>query len=386
MRVMTPSSAAEMADALAQCAPARRHIAIAGNGTKRLMAGPVGEPEVTISTAGLQRVLQYEPADLTVSVEAGMKWRELQSTLGRNRQMIALDPPFAGDATVGGVIASNSSGPMRRAYGTCRDLVIGMQFATLEGKLIDSGGMVVKNVAGLDMAKLMIGSFGTLAAITRVNFRVHTKPELTRTFLFSFPSIEGALEKRDAILRSVLQPIAIDLLSPVAAARASRRGYVLAVRAGGSKNVLARYSRELAEADALTGADEDGFWDVVRDFTPEFLKRQPSGIVLRLSTALRDVAAVFRAVSGPVIARAGSGVVAVYLSSWQGVAPVWKCAREHGWPLAVEFAPEEARRNNDLWVEPAGASRDAAFAMMKKIKGMFDPGNVLNPLRLYGRI
>src|SRR3569833_2365954 len=120
-----------------------------------------------------QSLLHYEPNDLTVSVEAGTRWSELQKTLAKNRQRIALDPPFAADATVGGVVASNTSGPLRKQFGTARDLVIGMQFATLEGKLVRTGGMVVKNVAGLDMGKLMVGSFGTLAVITSVNFRLH---------------------------------------------------------------------------------------------------------------------------------------------------------------------------------------------------------------------
>ena len=101
--------------------------------------------------------------------------------------MVPLDPPFADQATVGGVVAANSSGPRRRLYGTARDMVIGMRFATLEGKLVQSGGMVVKNVAGLDMAKLMIGSFGTLAAIAVVNFKLVPMPEAERSFLL--PSI-----------------------------------------------------------------------------------------------------------------------------------------------------------------------------------------------------
>ncbi len=122
-------------------------------------------------------MLEYEPRDLTISVEAGLPWREFTSLLAANRQMVPLDPPFAADATVGGVVAANSSGPRRRLYGTARDLVIGMRFATLEGKLVQSGGMVVKNVAGLDMAKLMIGSFGTLAAIAVVNFKLLPAPE-----------------------------------------------------------------------------------------------------------------------------------------------------------------------------------------------------------------
>src|SRR5437763_1211004 len=139
--------------------------------------------------AALIAVLQYEPHDLTISVEAGLPWADLTRLLAANRQMVPLDPPFSA-ATVGGVMAANSSGPRRRLYGTARDLVIGMTFATLEGKLVSTGGMVVKNVAGLDMGKLMIGSFGTLAAIAVVNFKVLPAPEVERLFLLAFDTVE----------------------------------------------------------------------------------------------------------------------------------------------------------------------------------------------------
>src|ERR1039458_6736325 len=151
-----PQTPGELAAALGDAAAHGRAISLAGNGSKRLMAGPTAPAECAITTAKLNRVIEYEPRDLTISVEAGLPWRELTSLTARNRLMAPLDPPFAPAATVGGVIASNGSGPRRRLYGTARDLVIGMKFATLEGKMVQSGGMVVKNVAGLDMAKLMI--------------------------------------------------------------------------------------------------------------------------------------------------------------------------------------------------------------------------------------
>src|SRR5205807_5904297 len=132
--------------------------------------------------------------------------------LAPRKQMIALDPPFFSRGTIGGVVASNSSGPMRRGFGTARDLVIGMSFATLDGKIIRTGGLVVKNVAGLDMGKLMIGSFGTLAAIAVVNFKVHPIPVKTRTFLWNFANVADAVSTRDTVLKSVLQPAAIDLV------------------------------------------------------------------------------------------------------------------------------------------------------------------------------
>ena len=142
--------------------------------------------------------------------------------------MIPLDPPFSDQATIGGIVAANISGPRRRLYGTARDLVIGMTFATLEGKLIRSGGLVVKNVAGLDMAKLMIGSFGTLAAIAVVNFRVHPMPEGTRTFVRQFDRVDRCMAARNQVLQSRLQPAAIDILKSTA-------GYQLLIQAAGSR-------------------------------------------------------------------------------------------------------------------------------------------------------
>src|SRR5580693_8285274 len=201
----------ELAGLLAQ----GRSIRLCGNSTKDRMGGPIAASDVTISTAKLNRVLQYEPRDLTISVEAGISYRELSRVLAEHGQMVPLDPAFSDRATVGGIVAANVSGPRRRLYGTARDMVIGMTFATLEGKLIRSGGMVVKNVAGLDMGKLMIGSFGTLAAVGVLNFRVHPMPVGTRSFVGEFANVAAAMVRRDEVLKSVLQPASIDLLNPM---------------------------------------------------------------------------------------------------------------------------------------------------------------------------
>src|SRR5580693_5859098 len=154
-----------------------RSIELYGANSKRFMAGPVAPAIVRISTAGMKRILKYEPRDLTISVEAGIPYVELTRELAKNGQMIPLAGPYSSEATIGGTVAANISESRRRGYGTARDLVIGMEFATLEGKLVRSGGMVVKNVAGLDMGKLMLGSSATLAAITTVNFKLLPIPE-----------------------------------------------------------------------------------------------------------------------------------------------------------------------------------------------------------------
>ena len=164
-----------------------------------------------------------------------------------------------------------------------------MTFATLEGKIVRTGGMVVKNVAGLDIGKLLIGSFGTLAVITSINFRVHSLPQETRTFLFTFADLDSAIEKRNVIVRSVLQPVAVDLISPAAAVRLGFRGYILVVQAGGSHAVLQRYARDLNTSDQISGQPETSLWQTIREFSPDFLRRQPNGIVLRISTTLNDV-------------------------------------------------------------------------------------------------
>ncbi len=368
--MIRPSSPEELAEALADCSQAGRTIQLGGAGSKNAMAGPVEAAESTISTTAMTRVLQYEPADLTISVEAGMRWADLTNLLESKKQTIPLDPPFADSATVGGVVAANTSGPRRRLYGTARDVIIGMKFATLEGKLVHSGGMVVKNVAGLDMAKLIIGSFGTLAGIAVVNFKLAPIPVATRTFVISHRTLAEAIATRDRILRSVLQPSSLDLVNPGAAARLGLEGYCVLLQVGGSEAVMQRYTSELAEANV----HDDSLWSRVREFTPDWLRENPQGAVTRISTTLNGVSDALAGAPGPAVARAGTGVVYVYHSDAVSV-------KLNGFKGAIEFAPESAKRSLSLWPQPG-----SDFPVMQKIKQLFDPKLLLNRGRLYGRI
>jgi glycolate oxidase FAD binding subunit len=382
--VLTPSTPAELAQALHDAAAHRRTIALQGNATKHLMAGPCEPADVEISTSSLRRVLQYEPRDLTVSVEAGMRWRDFTCLTAEKGQMVPLDPPFAASATVGGVVAANSSGPRRRLYGTARDLVIGMTFATLEGKLVESGGMVVKNVAGLDMAKLMIGSFGTLAAIATVNFKLMPAPEQERSFLLPFHSAADAVAVRDRVLASPLQPSAIDLLNPAAAASFDGSVWLLAVRTGGNPAAMHRNEAELAHIAGRLAVETEcpeTFWPEVENFTPQFLARQADGAVVRLSCTLKDLAAVMESFPGPAVARAASGVCYGYFEQAERTAAWFAHASGLGWKSVIEFAPEARKRTLDLWPSPGGD-----FEIMRRVKTLFDPSNLLNRGRLYRRI
>ncbi|HYL34664.1 MAG TPA: FAD-binding oxidoreductase [Bryobacteraceae bacterium] len=365
---LSPSSPEELAAQLADANAKHQSITLCGAGTKNRMAGPICASDVTITTCALNRVLQYEPRDLTISVQAGLLWREFSRILAEHNQMVPLDPAFSDDATVGGIVAANSSGPRRRLYGTARDMVIGMTFATLEGKLVRTGGMVVKNVAGLDMGKLLIGSFGTLAAMAVVNFRLHPRPAGTRTYVQEFVRIAEAVAARDKILKSALQPAAIDILK-------TSEGYDLLVQAGGSPRVLDRYSRELGAARIVEDAEEQLLWRNIREFTPDFLSEHGNGAVLRASCTLSEVGAVLESLPAPALSRAGSGVCYGYFPDPRELRPPRRGNS------VVEFAPADFRDCADLWPEPG-----SDFAMMKKVKQMFDPLGLLNRRRLYGRI
>jgi glycolate oxidase FAD binding subunit len=367
-----PASVEELVEALREAASAKRTIALTGANSKRLMGGPVANAEVKITTGGLGRLLQYEPKDLTVSVEAGMSWREFRELLAKNRQMVPLDPPFAGKATVGGLVAANTSGPRRRLFGTARDFIIGMEFITLAGRRVKSGGMVVKNVAGLDMAKLMIGSFGTLAAIASINFKVVPMPEGTRTFVFpEYRSLDG-----------VLQPSAVDMLSADAARRVGlEQQSVMLVRVAGPAAVLERYGNEFAGAAVLEGEAEERVWRKVEEFTPEFLAERPEGAVLRYSTTLKDQRELLASLPGAVVARAGNGVTYAH---FEDVAEATLRLQNHNTklgPAVMEYGPQLARESLALWPSPGDD-----LGVMQKLKAMFDPGGLLNRGRLYGRI
>ena len=366
-----PDTPSALAAALADAAHSGSSITLEGHGSKRSMGGPIAPADLTVSTRGLNRVLQYEPADLTVSVEAGLSYRELSDTLARHRQMIPLDPPHAGEATVGGMLAANSSGPRRRLYGTARDMVIGMQFATLEGKLVNTGGMVVKNVAGLDMGKLLIGSFGTLAAIAIANFKVTPMPECQDSSLLEFPTVAAAMERRDAVLRGVIHPAAIDVLNPAMSARYGLSGFVLALQFEGDEAVVARCLRE-------TGGDRaaQDFWPGVREVTTQF----EGGAVIRISTKLTGMTQAFESLDVPAVGRAGNGVTYACFAQ-EAAAAAWIAAHGASFRHVVESAGPEFREQAVLWQAAA-----SDFEMMKQIKNMFDPRHLLNRGRLFRAI
>jgi glycolate oxidase FAD binding subunit len=382
--ILQPSTSEDLRDALAFAGASKRTVELFGGNSKRLMAGSAAESEIQISTARMRRILQYEPRDLTVSVEAGMPLAQLNAELARNGQMIPLDGPYGDEATVGGVIGANSNGARRKACGTARDLVIGMKFATLDGKMVDSGGMVVKNVAGLDMGKLMIGSFGTLAAIVSVNFKLLPRPAMARTTIFAFEDLRAALEARNAALCGVLNPVALEMLNPVLSAQLGFKGFTLAIQFAGNEGVIERSLREAASfgpGRLLSPEDDQRFWNALQLVTPRFLEKFRDGAVVRVSTSIGECGEALGSVDGPGHAHAASGIVRGWFTRPEAASRFLAEAVKRGWKGVVEFSSGSARNALNLWPEPGGD-----FAIMKEVKRLFDPDNLLNRGRLYGRI
>src|SRR5437762_9590048 len=205
-----PRTADEVAAVLKRAADARQSIMIRGAGTKSDWGRPSGRVDAVLDMRGLNRVLAHQHGDMTATVEAGATLRDVNRTLAQHGQWLPLDPPHAGDATIGGILATNDSGPLRHRYGTPRDLVIGVQLATTDGVLAKAGGQVVKNVAGYDLSKLVAGSFGSLAAIVSATFKLTPLPGASKTLTISVQDADNLGQLVRTVMASQLEPIAFD--------------------------------------------------------------------------------------------------------------------------------------------------------------------------------
>ena len=206
-----PADEAELSRVLQYANQSELLVAPRGGGTKLEWGTPPTQVDLAISTARLNRILEYAPGDMTVTAGAGVSIAQLQSVLASQRQRLALDPLWPERATVGGVIAANDSGALRLRYGGIRDLIIGITVVLADGTIATSGGKVVKNVAGYDLPKLMAGSLGTLGVIARAVFRLHPLPESSQTLTWTFPDCKRANDFMLAIADSLVVPSGLQM-------------------------------------------------------------------------------------------------------------------------------------------------------------------------------
>ncbi|MBI3744094.1 MAG: FAD-binding oxidoreductase, partial [Chloroflexi bacterium] len=241
-----------------------------GGGTAMSYGAPPERVDVLLSARRLNRILEYEPADLTCTVEAGITLGDLNEALGKHGQMLPLEAPLAGQATIGGVLAVNASGPRRFAYGTARDRLIGVRAIEASGAVIKGGGKVVKNVAGYDVPKMFVGSLGTLGIIVEATFKLSPVPKARAALLAGFRELAPALEAAQSVLKSGLRPNAFDLTNATTHHRiATRSGvadfsdrpYILALDFGAGPVAVQRQvsqaHRTLAQAGGKTAVIDD---------------------------------------------------------------------------------------------------------------------------------
>ncbi|MDZ7639222.1 MAG: FAD-binding protein [Bryobacterales bacterium] len=379
MDIRTPSSPAEFADAWGESYQAGRRLRIQGAGSKLRFAGPISEADIAFDTSGLSSIGEYEPRDLTIRVGAGMPYMHLIKALEAEGQMLPLDPPFHDEATVGGVVAANLCGPRRRGYGTVRDYVIGVEFADAMGRLVQSGAMVAKNVAGYDLNKLFVGSWGVLGPMVNVNLRVSPIEKQTATFLVQGRTETEYRTMRDAALKGFTQPIAVDYVNATAGELLRLNGSALLIRYAHPPSVVERLRQSLDLPKPVEAELEPFLWLRLREWFQHQVSGYADGTLLQLSTVHSRLFADVTSLGGRVLARAASGVVYASYSDSQTALDTMRFLEEQGRNVLILSASDETRESRALC-----PMKPADLPVMEKVKAHFDPQGLVNRGRLHG--
>jgi glycolate oxidase FAD binding subunit len=364
-----------------------------GNGTKRHLGPAVAGATVT-SLRQLSRVTAYEPGDMVVSVQAGVRLLELQKLLAQRGQWLPIDPPYQ-DASIGGILATASNGPRRLGYGAVKDHLIGMRVVNGSGVVTKSGGRVVKNVTGYDLHKLHVGAFGSLGVILEAHFKVQPRPELSGAVMFGAADAEAAHRLLLEVWSSPLRPVALELLT--AGAAAGLRGLAVGIPPAdalaivgieGSRPVFERHLRELeawrprtSGMTVLRGPAAEGLWTALRD-APD---RRRDEITVRIGARPHDLPELLRPIAAAaaglqvsvgnglaraLLRRAPAAQLAAVVQGWH------QQAAARGGYAVVEAAPLELEGRAGL---PFGVPGPA---LAQRLRQAWDPKQILNPGRI----
>jgi glycolate oxidase FAD binding subunit len=386
--IVEPASAEEVADVLARANREGLRVQTRGAGTKS-ESGAEPRAEILLSTAKLNAVLAHRHGDLTATVQAGASLASVNRALAERGQWIPLDPPWADRATIGGLVATNDSGPRRHRYGAPRDLIIGIDFVRADGVAAKAGGIVVKNVAGYDIARLLTGSFGSLAVIVSATFKLYPLPPASRTVVVDVPheqNVAASTERLHTViaqlLASQLTPTAIEVQDPPL--RLLVRFETIEVAAGQQAAAVVQLA-ESAHANAIVvQADEEASVWASHSRRPWY----GDGAVIKITllpgdiaTTLTWLADVTRGVDYEVVGRAGVGALLARVGGGADAqARVLTDLRARIRPQAgsavLVRGSDELKTQVDVW-GPIGDG----LAVMRAIKRQFDPNGILNPGR-----
>ena len=354
-----PRDAAELASILAEAAAAGRAVIPVGGGRSLGMGDPPERFDRALETEGLNRLVEFSPEDLTVTVEAGMRLETLQAELARAGQFLPLDPFGGPGHSIGGLLASGWSGPLRLRYGTARDYLVGLRVALPDGRLARSGGRVVKNVSGYDLNKLHYGALGSLGVIVEASFKLYPRALAELTVDHREPGLEEAWSEAERALGLAMPPVALELLH-------LDGGFRLVGRVAGSEEGARRIRRELGWEDARAG-----FWaehsTLGSDRWARLSVRRGAlrGLLGRLPPGARWVAQ--------------PGVGVAHWFDFEGAASIRElraAAEAEGGSLVLLAAPPDLKREVGAWGSPP-----PTLDLMRRLKDAFDPKRTLSPGR-----
>jgi glycolate oxidase FAD binding subunit len=386
--ILTPANTEELA-AILRSANAESLTVEPTGGRTKLTWGSRVTPRLQLSTTRLSDIREHVWQDMTATVAAGTSWSAMQRELARHNQRVALDPVFPDRATVGGVIATNDSGVLRRRYGSLRDLVLGMTIVLADGTIARSGGKVVKNVAGYDLPKLLTGSFGTLGIITEVTFRLHPLPAATLSLTARSASIT---QLADLMHRVIAAPLSLEAMQLRNEPRGSAEdtAFALDIQLASEPSALTNQEqqlRDLAQSSALTPSEKN-IWSA-----REHLFAVPDATVLKVSSLPSKLAAI---VGAAAMLDTQPDTRAHCIAEPTGIATVAFSATPENLAILTEDLRSRLRAHGggavllrrgllphsiDSWGDPP-----PAIELMRAIKREFDPNRILNPGRFVGGI
>jgi glycolate oxidase FAD binding subunit len=407
--VALPATVEEVAEVMRIASREDAAVIPWGNGTAISLGNTPRRYDIALCLSHLNEIVEYEPADVTATLQAGKTLADFQHHLAEHGQFLALDPPLGQESTIGGILAVNASGPSRHAYGTARDLILGVRAVQADGRIIKAGGRVVKNVAGYDLSRLFIGSLGSLGIIVEACFRLAPLPKAERTAVVLLPSAQEAW--RFASQTANLSLRAVELLNApalrqVATVReAAEDGYALLLAAAGEPAAVERSLKDIGElsrraAAPLAEVDESaqgqlwqGIGSLVRPSPSDaalvckaaVLPSQVPALSERIETMGRELS-----LTPLLVSHLTAGIVyGVWpLSQEDSVQQALDLATTLGQVVAglggslvIEACPLALKEKIDVWGEPAGD-----FPLMRRMKEHFDPQGILNPGRFLGRL
>jgi glycolate oxidase FAD binding subunit len=385
--VARPETVEEAAALLRELGRRERPVRPVGAGTKLEWGGAEAEGAVELETSGLNRILEHNAGDFTAVLQAGVPISEAQALFAESGQSLALDPPFAGGgggprnagpeiepATVGGIIATADSGPLRHRYGGVRDLVVGITVVLSDGTVAKAGGKVIKNVAGYDLGKLYAGSFGTLGLIASVAVRLHPVPDRTATATGTSDDPERLQRAALDLVRRPLEAACLDV------GWADGAGRVLIRFGGAAATHQAHEAARVMALEAVSAVEDDkDLWQAQRAG-----QRSADGAVLKVSGRPTDLAAVLRAAEAgraTVVSRAALGLSWLAFAPGEDLGERVATARQALAPRACTVL-DGATRIADPWPAPD----PGALVVMERIKARFDPARIFRPGAFVGGI